>query len=53
VAGKLEVEKGVLFRGSLLNSNLTGSLEVLKVVGVGVVGLDSSISMSVGDGALC
>jgi hypothetical protein len=53
VVGKLEVKKGVPFRGSLLNSNLTGSLEVLKVVGVGVVRLNSSISMSVEDKALC
>jgi hypothetical protein len=53
VVGKLEVEKRVPFRGLLLNSNLTGSLEVLKVVGVGVVRLNSSISMSVEDRALC
>jgi hypothetical protein len=51
-AGRLEVEKGVPFRGSLLNSSRTGSPEVLKVAGVGVVGLDSSISISVGDRAL-
>jgi hypothetical protein len=42
----------VPFRGSLLKSSRTGSPEVLKVAGVGVVGLDSSMSISVGDGAL-
>jgi hypothetical protein len=43
---------GVPFRGLLLNSSRTGSLEVLKVAGVGVVGLKSSISISVEDRAL-
>jgi hypothetical protein len=48
VVGRLEVKRGVLFSRLLLNSNPTSSIEVLKELGVGVVGLNRSISISIG-----